>query len=96
MLNERLYAPESAFSAVVDYTANFTSTGNSAWKSVSVSNILSFNKNADETGGYTMYRFETNAWDNVRAGAVKSITFNTGATASDDFITWLVANATKQ
>ena len=96
VLNERLYAPESAFSAVVDYTANFTSTGNSAWKSVSVSNILSFNKNADETGGYTMYRFETNAWDNVRAGAVKSITFNTGATASDDFITWLVANATKQ
>lgn len=96
VLNDRLYAPESPFSAVVDYTANFTSTGNSVWKSVSVSNILSFNKNADETGGYTMYRFETNAWDNVRAGAVKSITFNTGATASDNFVTWLAANATKQ
>ena len=96
VLNDRLYAPESAFSAKVDYTATFTSTGNSVWKSVSVSNILSFNKNADETGGYTMYRFETNAWDNVRAGAVKSITFSAGATASDKFVRWLASNATKQ
>lgn len=96
VLNERLYAPEAAFEAKVDYTAIFTSTGNSAWKSMTISNMLSFNKNADGTGGYTMYRFETNAWANVRAGAIKSITFNAGATASDELRAWLASNATKQ
>ena len=96
VLNERLYAPKNAFEAKVNYTATFTNTGNSEWKSVTVSNILSFNKNADGTGGYTMYRFNSNEWSNIRAGTVKSITFPVGTTASDEFRAWLASNATKQ
>lgn len=96
VLNDRLYAPASPFKVSVDYTAIFTDTGNSVWKSMTISNYLGFNKYADETGSYNMYTFETNTWQHVRAGVTKSITFGAGATASNDLITWLAANATKQ
>ena len=96
VLNKRLYPAETPFSAAVDCTAIFTNTGNSAWKNINVSNIFSLAKNADGTGSYTLYRFETNSWDNVRAGTVKSITFPVGATASNELLAWLASNATKQ
>lgn len=96
VMNERLYPAETPFSAAVDCTAIFTSTGNSAWKNINVSNIFSLAKNADGTGSYTLYQFETNSWDNVRAGTVKSITFPVGATASNELRAWLASNATKQ
>lgn len=96
VLNERLYPAETPFSAAVDCIAIFTSTGNSAWKNINVSNIFSLAKNADGTGSYTLYLFETNSWDNVRAGTVKSITFPVGATASNELLAWLASNATKQ
>ena len=43
---------------------------------------------------YTTYQFSNNSWvDSSRK--ITQITFATGATASDEFMTWLVANATK-
>lgn len=96
VLNKRLYPAETPFNVAVDCTATFTSTGNSAWKNINVSNFFGLAKNADGTGSYTLYRFETNAWDNVRAGAVKSITFAAGSTDSEQLRAWLASNATKQ
>lgn len=96
VLNERLYPAATPFSAAVDCTATFTSTGISAWKNINVSNVFSLAKNSDGTGSYTLYRFKTNGWDNVRAGTVKSITFPVGATASNELLAWLASNATKK
>lgn len=43
-------------------------------------------------GGKTLYYFDTKRWN----GSDHTIIFSEGATCSDEFITWLKANATKQ
>lgn len=49
---------------------------------------------SSSTRGTSVYDFVTNTW--VNTTKYKYITFPTGATASDEFFTWLKANATKQ
>ena len=43
-------------------------------------------------GGKTLYYFDTKRWN----GSDHNIIFSEGTTCSDEFFTWLKANATKQ
>lgn len=44
-------------------------------------------------GGYPVYDFTTNTWTSNKYVYIK---FDSGATASDEFRTWLASNAVKQ
>lgn len=91
VLNDTLTAPESSTLTQVISGTIATSQGNSPLYSIQyVNNKMHFYMSAVQI--YSTYDFETNQW----ANKVTSATFPSGATASDDFITWLAANATKQ
>ncbi len=88
VLNAKLTAP--AVSQLISGTIN-TSQGNASLYSLQyVNDRLNFYNS--QSSIYSNYDFSYNSWTN----RVISITFPSGATASDDFITWLAANATKQ
>lgn len=88
VLNANLTAP--AVSQVISGTMN-TSQGDASLYSLQyVNDRLNFYNS--QSSIYSNYDFSYNSWTN----RVISITFPSGATASDDFITWLAANATKQ
>ena len=88
VLNEDLTAP--AVSQVISGTMN-TSQGDASLYSLQyVNDRLNFYNS--QSSIYSNYDFPYKSWTN----RVISITFPSGATASDDFITWLAENATKQ
>lgn len=88
VLNANLTAP--AVSQVISGTMN-TSQGDASLYSLQyVNDRLNFYNS--QSSIYSNYDFSYNSWTN----RVISITFPSGATASNDFITWLAANATKQ
>lgn len=88
VLNAKLTAP--AVSQVISGTMN-TSQGNASLYSLQyVNNKLNFYNS--QSSIYSNYDFSYNSWTN----RVISITLPSGAMASDNFITWLAANATKQ
>lgn len=88
VLNEDLTAP--AVSQVISGTMN-TSQGDASLYSLQyVNDRLNFYNS--QSSIYSNYDFPYRSWTN----RVISITFPSGATASDDFITWLAENATKQ
>lgn len=92
VLNERLYAPESAFTETVSFQAAAPDGGLTNVSKIFTENAkLKYNIQTS-ISIYTMYDFSTNTWDHKYS----KWTFPSGATASDDFITWLAANATKQ
>ena len=92
VLNERLYAPESAFTETVSFQAAAPDGGLTNVSKIFTENAkLKYNIQTS-ISIYTMYDFSTNTWDHK----YPKWTFPSGATASDDFITWLAANATKQ
>ena len=90
VLNDTLNAPTNWNTQLINGTIA-TSQGNSPLYSIQyVNNKMHFYMSAVQI--FSTYDFETNQW----ANKVNSATFPSGATASDDFITWLAANATKQ
>lgn len=90
VLNDTLNAPTNWNTQLINGTIA-TSQGNSPLYSIQyVNNKMHFYMSAVQIS--STYDFETNQW----ANKVNSATFPSGATASDDFITWLAANATKQ
>lgn len=92
VLNERLYAPESAFTETVSFQAAAPDGGLTNVSKIFTENAkLKYNIQTS-ISIYTMYDFSTNTWDHK----YPKWTFPSGATASDDFITWLASNATKQ
>lgn len=92
VLNERLYAPESAFTETVSFQAAAPDGGLTNVSKIFTEDAkLKYNIQTS-ISIYTMYDFSTNTWDHK----YPKWTFPSGATASDDFITWLAANATKQ
>lgn len=92
VLNERLYALESAFTETVSFQAAAPDGGLTNVSKIFTENAkLKYNIQTS-ISIYTMYDFSTNTWDHK----YPKWTFPSGATASDDFITWLAANATKQ
>ena len=90
LLNDTLVAPGTSLAQVISGTI-VTAQGNAPLYSIQyVNNKMHFYMSAVQI--YSTYDFDTNQW----ANKVNSATFPSGATASDDFITWLAANATKQ
>lgn len=94
VLNERLYAPKSdVYFTNQDFTIGDASNPNSA----TVRNLICTTAKIEYTTTigytYTLYTFSANTWGTNK---YTYLTFPSGATASDDFITWLAANATKQ
>lgn len=89
MLNETLVAPEKDFDEINLY---FT-FGNARCSRIRTSNLTLLSAYKVISGdGIDIYQFNTNTWKSTS----RNLTFETGATASGDFITWLAANATKQ
>lgn len=94
VLNERLYAPESAFTENVNFNAAETATGTQRGFTGVKNNTINgqlifFNSFTDDT----IYYYSSNTWG---ANNLKYLTFPAGATASDEFRAWLASNATKQ
>lgn len=92
VLNERLYAPESAFTETVSFQAAAPDGGLTSVSKIFTENAkLKYNIQTS-ISIYTMYDFSTNTWDHK----YPKWTFPSGATASDEFRAWLASNATKQ
>lgn len=89
VLNERLYAPEKNFDEINLY---FT-IGNSRCSRIKTTNLTHLSAYKVISGdGIDIYQFSNNTWKTT----TRSLTFETGATASDEFRAWLASNATKQ
>lgn len=92
VLNERLYAPESAFTETVSFQAAAPDGGLTNVSKIFTENAkLKYNIQTS-ISIYTMYDFSTNTWDHK----YPKWTFPSGATASDEFRAWLASNATKK
>lgn len=94
VLNERLYAPETAFSENVNFNASETATGTQRGFTGVKNNTINgqldfFNSFIDDI----IYYYSSNTWG---ANKLKYLTFPAGATATDKFRAWLASNATKQ
>lgn len=92
VLNERLYAPESAFTETVSFQAAASDGGLTNVSKIFTEDAkLKYNIQTS-ISIYTMYDFSTNNWGNK----YPKWTFPSGATASDGFRAWLASNASKQ
>lgn len=89
VLNERLYAPEKDFDEINLY---FT-FGTTRCSRIRTSNRTHLSAYKGISGdGIDIYQFNTNTWKSTN----RNLTFETGATSSDEFRAWLASNATKQ
>lgn len=92
VLNERLYAPESAINESVNFTGKELSISPSKnFKGVQIS-TTQFDATPVGQLPIVLYKFAEMTWVNK----FKYITFAAGATTSDEFRAWLTSNATKQ
>lgn len=91
VLNERLYAPENAFYENISFTVKTETGGETPANRVDFS-TSTVKVRLTGSGSITIYTFTNNSWDRE----YKYWTFPVGATASDEFRTWLASNATKQ
>ena len=88
LLNDTLYPTEAKLTEKIDVTH-----AGSKYTSIAIDPIS--NKCVTLTagvGGKTLYYFDTKRWN----GSDHTLIFSEGATCSDEFFTWLKANATKQ
>jgi len=91
VLNERLYAPENTFSAKVN--ATIISTTNTS-KQVTLFQLYNTGRiTAVDAVANAIDIYEYNTWKTPK---YNKWVFAAGATASDEFRTWLANNATKQ
>ena len=89
VLNERLSAPEKDFDEINLY---FT-FGTKRCSRIRTSNRTHLSAYKVISGdGINIYQFNTNTWKSTN----RNLTFETGATSSDEFRAWLASNATKQ
>lgn len=89
VLNERLYAPEKDFDEINLY---FT-FGTARCNRIRTDNLTHLSAYKVISGdGIDIYQFNSNTWKSTN----RNLTFETGATASDEFRAWLASNATKQ
>lgn len=93
VLNDTLVAPEN--------TTTWTGMCVGTPTTGAAFNIITINVLAEQVNFYKergtggQYYFSTNMWDS-NFSKIASLTFPTGATASDEFRAWLASNATKQ
>lgn len=98
MLNEWLSMPEKNF----EETLNFQATNKDGSSVANISKIFTENNKLkfmipiSATAVYEMYDFTTNTWNTAQNQKLPRWIFSIGATASDEFRTWLVNNAVKQ
>lgn len=92
MFNEPLSAPESLINENINFTGKEMVT--STPRNFTGARISTTQFDATPTGTLpiVVYKFAEKTWVNK----YKYLTFPTDATASDEFIAWLKANATKQ
>lgn len=92
MFNDPLSAPESLINEYINFTGKEMVT--STPRNFTGARISTTQFDATPTGALpiVVYKFAEKTWVNK----YKYLTFPTDATASDEFITWLKANATKQ
>ena len=93
VLNERLYAPESALGSfnISGYFLSSTTGQQATFQTFGVDKLSVYFTRAGNT--YNYYVFSTNKRTD---GYSTTVHFNDGATASDEFRAWLASNATKQ
>lgn len=88
LLNDTLYPTEAKLTEKIDVTH-----AGSKYTSIVIDPISNRDVSLNAgVGGKTLYYFDTKRWN----GSDHTITFPAGATCSDEFFTWLKANATKQ
>jgi len=95
VLNETLVAPESDFNVYTSFTVGSsvsTQYAASLIRTYTTSGLHRLSVQLTTGIENVLYNFGTNAWEYK----YKYLIFPSGATASDNFITWLAANATKQ
>ncbi len=95
VLNDTLVAPESDYYETMAFTAGESSptmqfTGISLYKTT---NQLVYLRETGQSG-FMIYNFANNSYNSTRM--YKTIKFESSATCSDEFFTWLKANAIKQ
>ena len=89
VLNERLSAPEKDFDEINLYFT-FGTTRCSRIRTANRTHLSAYNVISGD--GIDIYQFNTNTWKRTN----RNLTFETGATSSDEFRAWLASNATKQ
>lgn len=103
-MNNRIYQPANDIKELVNFTMpGYTVTSYNA-KGVRVAGAPTTSdsyfgiwRSTDATEQYlAVYGFYTNKWSNTKNQAPAVLTFQNGATASDEFRAWLASNATKQ
>lgn len=95
MLNERMYAPESDvyFNNQEFKIGDASNPNRGTGINLSCTTSKIWYTSYQSGDDVTVYTFSSNSWGSDK---LNYFTFPSGATASDDFITWLAANATKQ
>ena len=89
VLNEELSAPEKDFDEINLYFT-FGTTRCSRIRTSNRTHLSAYKVISGD--GIDIYQFNINKWKS----ASRNLTFETGATASDEFRAWLASNATKQ
>ena len=89
VLNEELSAPEKDFDEINLYFT-FGTTRCSRIRTSNRTHLSAYKVISGD--GIDIYQFNINTWKS----ASRNLTFETGATASDEFRAWLASNATKQ
>lgn len=88
LLNNTLYPTEAKLTEKIDVTH-----AGSKYTSIVIDPISNRDVSLNAgVGGKTLYYFDTKRWN----GSDHTIIFSEGTTCSDEFFTWLKANATKQ
>lgn len=89
VLNEELSAPEKDFDEINLYFT-FGTTRCSRIRTANRTHLSAYKVISGD--GIDIYQFNTNTWKSTN----RNLTFETGATSSDEFRAWLASNATKQ
>lgn len=90
VLNERLYAPEKDFDEITGYRFKVGTIECTRIRTSNLTHLSAFKVFSGDT--VDIYTFSTNTWETT----ARNLTFPAGATASDEFRTWLASNASKQ
>lgn len=91
VLNERLYAPESAFTETISFEVSLDGTSFSLCTKATFE-LRALFLNIPNAGNLNVYSFNDSSWTR----RYKYWKFTTGATATDKFRAWLASNAIKQ
>lgn len=96
VLNEVLYPAESTLNEIVSFTAGTSPAyidRSFVGMYINPTNGITVLTSTTSVTGYPIYDFTKNKWSSNK---YKYIKFEAGATASEEFRTWLASNATKQ